>query len=369
MRKKILITALFYTLCIQVYAQYSNNAMPKSYSTVSEFAENQRMWAETNMITYRKNIDELCSGRVNTVVGNELAHRLNKYHPEIPDNNSTYDLDMYLEWLKEAFQSGLKVSMSNFKQIEAGKIVLANSKQEEYKNKMKYFLCDVSVSGIENFKSQDVIYVYDDKQIAKLDKYELDSKGKVKIDLSDFMDDLETFGATYNYSQHWPVGVSINYYNGDAWMGVSFDFGINFDKDNVLKHELELTDIMNYKKIDYVYDSKWYATISPQFYGKYFSLGCGAGVICLSEHKTEYNYTTKQQTTNNSSYTSKSSSSNNTDTQIYRFMIRPTIKGFIPIADGKWYITVSGAYNYAFGFKEKNGFDFGIGLQYNFAYW
>jgi hypothetical protein len=48
-------------------------------------------------------------------------------------------------------------------------------------------------------------------------------------------------------------------------------------------------------------------------------------------------------------------------------MIRPSVKGFIPVSD-QWFVTVTVGYDYVFGYKDKNGVNFGLGLQYNFDY-
>ena len=45
-------------------------------------------------------------------------------------------------------------------------------------------------------------------------------------------------------------------------------------------------------------------------------------------------------------------------------MLRPVIKGFIPVSEDYLDIVVSVGYDYVFGYKEKNGLNFGIGIQF-----
>ena len=44
-------------------------------------------------------------------------------------------------------------------------------------------------------------------------------------------------------------------------------------------------------------------------------------------------------------------------------MIRPVAKGFIPLSDEFW-ISLSVGYDLIFGYKEKNGLSFGLGIQW-----
>lgn len=365
MRLKLLLSSVLTTLCMVC------NAQSQSYTMVSNLGENLRLWEATGSQSYRENIDRLCTGKVKTTVGNELAQHLrSSLQPSVPRANS-YELDSYLIWLEDAFQSGLKLTTTNYQSVSSDKIYLATDGERNLikKNLLEFYKCDVVVSGPENFKAQDLICIYKDKQIAKISNYEEDARGRVHVDLSELVDET-TLGATYNYSKDWPVGVSVNWSPiSKVPFMLSLDFGINFDKDKVYKHDLTMTDVMNFTKNDYEYDSKWYATITPQFYLKYFSIGCGAGIMCISEKSRglQATSTSSSSSSDNSSYFSSNSSrvtTSGSPEDKYKFMIRPTIKGFIPIVKDEWYITVSAAYNYCFAYKEVNGIDFGIGVQF-----
>ena len=47
-----------------------------------------------------------------------------------------------------------------------------------------------------------------------------------------------------------------------------------------------------------------------------------------------------------------------------KFMLRPSIKGFIPMSD-EWSLVVGAGYDYVFKYKKCNGFNFSLGLQYS----
>lgn len=362
MRLKLFLATVLSFLCLMT------NAQSRSYSMATTLGDNLRLWQATGSNSYRENIDRLCSGKIKATVANELAQRLSAANG-IPKGKS-YEMDSYLNWLEDAFQSGLKITTSSYQKVDASKIHFEDSREAKFSNKndLEYYKCNVNTTGSVSLTSNDLIIVYEGRQIAKIDEYREDASGKVHTSLSDIMSDVQTFGATYNYSKENPLGISLNWGLGEYYVMLSLDYGMNFDKDNYFTHDLNMTDVMNYTRTVTKYDSKFYLTLSPQFYLKYFSVGCGFGVMYLS--KDEYKYRTSSASTSSSTSSSSYSSSNveslseTNSTDAVRFMIRPTVKGFIPISD-EWYITVSAAYNYTFGYKEKNGFDFGIGAQFN----
>ena len=175
----------------------------------------------------------------------------------------------------------------------------------------------------------------------------------------EYAQDEQSFGLTYNYGQHFPVGLSLNY--GFSLFMVSLDYSFNFDKDKYVSFDNGTAGADNYKKV--TLDPKNYMTITPQFYLKYFSVGCGVGCLFLDK---EVETKTTISSSSESSSTSQSTTSATSD-MAYKLMIRPTIKGFIPINDN-FSIMLSAGYDYCFDFKEKNGFNAGVGLQWIFDY-
>lgn len=175
----------------------------------------------------------------------------------------------------------------------------------------------------------------------------------------EYAKDEQSFGITYNYGQHFPLGLSLNY--GYGLLMLSLDYGQNFDKDKFISFDEGTENASNYKKV--TLDPQNYITLTPQFYLKYFSVGCGVGCMLLNK---EVETKTTISSSSESSSTSQSTTSSLTDTS-YKLMIRPTVKGFIPINDN-FSIMVSAGYDYCFDFKEKNGFNAGLGLQWIFDY-
>ena len=134
--------------------------------------------------------------------------------------------------------------------------------------------------------------------------------------------------------------------------------------DGITTKKVDFTDLMNYKMEQGAYKPKLYCTITPGVYFKYFMAGCGIGFMNLSgdlitsESNSELDTNTGQLLSSVSSVTTQS------DTK-FKFMIRPTIKGYIPCSED-FSIAVSLAYDLAFNYTEMNGLSFGLGFQYRF---
>ena len=135
----------------------------------------------------------------------------------------------------------------------------------------------------------------------------------------------------------------------------SIDLGFNLDNKKYSTTYNDYIDQNNYSIKTEILDPQYFMSITPHFYLKYFAIGCGIGYFELDK-ETEIDTKTGNGT---SSSISGSSSSELTG----YFMIRPSIKGFIPINDNLS-LSLNAGYDYAFSFKECNGFNFGLGLQW-----
>lgn len=176
--------------------------------------------------------------------------------------------------------------------------------------------------------------------------------------MSDIDFDEETIGLTYNYGQHFNIGASISY--AIPWFMVSFDFGLANKMDAVTSTKVEMTDIMNYTITTTSLKPKMFFTITPALNLKYIAVGCGVGVLYMKGNEmSKFSY--------GKSYTggySYGSSTSESDAEKLRFMLRPSIKGFIPLSD-EWSLVVGAGYDYAFKYKKCNGFNFSLGFQYS----
>lgn len=199
-----------------------------------------------------------------------------------------------------------------------------------------------------------------DKEAKRLEKYKKthpEKKNYSSIEWADYAEDGAA-GGTLNYSKYFQIGVS-GYYAAGPWFMCGLDVGVNLDNDTYVTTALTGEKSSgNYTQTVTSYDPKVFVTATPMFRYRYFAVGCGLGVMSLSKSVNEDNYTHSS----DDGYESeghKHSSSDGDDK--FCFMLRPTVKGFIPLSD-TYALTVTAGYDYAFDVKEFNGFNFGIGL-------
>lgn len=356
MRKDI----LTFLLLVLSYTAYSQNI-----EIARNFGENFRLWTVTQSETYRANIEKMCDGKKKTVVADAIATDLairNNY-----PRNKSYELDSYLNWLDKQIDE-ISISFSDFEVISKGDLGIYTTKDLKTAEELSFVACKIQVRGALSYDVQDLLYIRNGK-ISKIDTYDVDidkktGKKRIRVDFSDLAyDNEETVGLTYNYSKAFPFGGSFYY----AWEGVpillSVDFGYDNKKEEYITDKVEMTNIMNYTRTKQKLDPKYYMTITPHAYFKYFAIGCGFGCLIMEgkEEKSTYNYTSTSEGNGHGG-----GSSTETDTNLFKFMIRPTVKGFIPLDDDDvWSIVVSASYNCAFGYTEKNGFDVGLGIKVN----
>lgn len=355
MKKTIFTAVLTAILCLAAVP-----AMADDYSTnyVSMFADNITKWTTTSNAEYRFSVEDMCDGKVKARVTDELSRILaKKANPQAPVQSS-YEMETYLNNIgKQVGDNGIRISYTNFKRVDPKNISVGNKVADKYIKNTQYVSCNIKVTGSVQHEAEELFYVYNSK-IAKIDKYEVDNNGKVKVRFDDLTLEENGIGLSYNYAKDFPVGATLDINFAETNFMVGIDFGYNFDDDKVTSEKVEMTDLLNYKKVKTTLDPKFYLTISPQFYMKYFSVGCGFGVLYLREDKTE---TEAAYSATSSSSTGNISSSSTLGDPTVRFMVRPVVKGFLPLSD-TCYLSANVAYNYAFGYTKKNGLSFGLGL-------
>jgi len=351
MKNRIILLTFFVLLF------WGAKAQSAAESVVRSFGDNMLSWTQTGYLIYHKNLIRLSNGEKKVRVYDELSSYLfNKYNYD-----EANELDSYLNCLEKEMSAGITVRYSNFRKVSNDALTVYDA------NGLEFIACDINVTGTINRTFKDLFYIRKGK-ISKIDKYETvedkeTGKRKVRVDLSDLAyDNYETIGLTYNYSKHFPIGGSIYY----AWESVpillSFDFGYSNENTEYIIDKVDMTDIMNYKRVKKTLDPKYYMTITPHAYFKYFAVGCGFGALIMEgkEETAEYHYT--------SSSNGSGSIGNGWETNcsVSKFMIRPTVKGFIPLDDDDiWSIVVSAGYDCVFGYKDKNGFNVGLGVKVN----
>jgi len=183
------------------------------------------------------------------------------------------------------------------------------------------------------------------KKIQFISTYEeviVNGKRKVRVDFSKLKEET-TLGGSVNYSPDWPLSLSFGFSTG--YFMLDIDGGLNLDDDVITQTKLEMTDILNYQKTTTLYNPLYYVTATPSVYLKYFSIGCGVGIMGMSKEVIAANRITQS------------------NFGPVRLMLRPKVKGFIPLND-KWYFSLNASYDYVPAVDLKNGFSFGVGLQY-----
>ena len=367
--KKVIILIFYFCCCTISFGQTSEEII------VQQFGNYLSSWCSSNDTDYRMRAQKQCTDacRVKDKIMEDFVSNSGL-------NIKDYVVPNYLNGFEDALGKGsVTINISNIRTIYKSEQSYAWSyktsvnQQEKRSKDFVTVACDIRISGVLDYRVKDLYYIKKGK-IVKIAPYveETDQKtGKkrVRVDFSDLDDEYQTFGATYNYGKNWPIGLSLNYSYTRFMIGL--DVGVNTDKDKFYKHSLEMTDVMNFSKEDIEYDPLFYMTLTPSFYMKYFAVGCGAGFLYLNGTKT-INHQQSSSFSSGSdgisiSGTSSSGYSTEESCPKLKFMVRPTVKGFIPVSD-QWFVSVSVGYDYVFGYKDKNGINFGLGLQYNFDY-
>ncbi len=340
----------------------------QSYSSnqVSLFANYISKWTSMNQPKYRFLAEELCNGSKKTIICDESSHILTKKNNPNAPLQKSYELETYFNNIEKQVKKGkINITYTNISRVEKNEIIFNSNISDKDLKLTEFFCCKINITGDIQHTSNELFYVYKNK-IVKIDTYEK-KQGKVIVDFDDFINDYETVGFSYNYGKYFPIGGSFNYSFEEIPFMLSVDFGINLDGDKYIIDKVDMKDILNYTRSKKVVDTKFFLSLTPQVYFKYFAIGCGVGFLYMDGTKETANsvYTSSSTTSGNVSVTiSGSSSQSIADNYIMlKPMIRPVAKGFIPISDEFW-ISLSVGYDLIFGYKEKNGLNFGLGFQW-----
>ena len=208
-----------------------------------------------------------------------------------------------------------------------------------------------------NYDIKDLFYLQKGK-ILKITPYEevvdkVTGKKKVKVDFSD-LEDISTLGFTFNHNQHFQAGASII---GQSGLFIcSLDFGFNMDSKKYYSDVMNMTDIMNYERTETEYDPKVFITVTQGLFFKYVSVGCGVGVAMFDADAKE---TVSIRGTSDNNYF---------DTSMFKLMIRPQLRGFIPIGRS-CKMSIGLGYDILPKAKELNGYNVSIGFHFDFYNW
>lgn len=349
MTKRIILLVLLGCFVLGIHAQ-------KNEFAVRSFGANMQSWGQTSKLEYQKNLQKLCDGAKSVRVCDEIVESLAPKNGYI-GNGGSYFLETYLNCLIKEIKKGIHIQYSNFKTVNVDETTVYDTRG------LELIACNIVISGAVNYNVKDLFYVRNGK-ITKIAPYEIDEKThKVHVDLSDIDFDDETVGLTYNYGQHFNIGASFNY--AVPWFLIAVDWGLANKMDATTSTKVEMTNIMNYKITTTSLKPKMFFTATPALNLKYVAIGCGAGILYM-EGTEATNERNTNITENDGSSTIQYGGSSSTDTQVTRikFMLRPSIKGFIPLSE-EWSLVVGAGYDYVFKYKKCNGFNISLGLQYS----
>lgn len=353
---------LLFALChiAASYAQYED------MGTVQLFGEHLQQWCSTNNIIYRSKIQDIClSGcRVKDNIMMDFARNSGL-------NINDYVVPNYLNGFESAMEKGtVNVNVSNIRIITSDLQSYSTKNSVQEKKRAKEIItiaCDIKISGVLEYNIKDLFYVKKGK-ILKITNYEevIDNdtkERKVKVDFSD-LEDTSTLGFTLNYSQHFQAGASIV---GQYKLFIcSLDFGFNTDSKKYHSDVMNMTDIMNFERRETEYDPTMYITVTPGLFLKYVSVGCGLGAAILNSKETlsDSNFSLDDQGNLNGTH----SSQNISEFSIFKFIIRPQLKGFIPLSRS-CKMSIGLGYDILPTAKELNGYNIGIGFHFDFDNW
>lgn len=325
---------------------------------VQQFGNNLSSWANGGKeFIALQNFNKLCSKNPSFRAADDIMQSLARKNGLVPSQN--YDLDNYITCLQKEINSGVSITISNISNVPSSEI-------SKPRVGFQYVSCNIQISGATNMK-ESALFLIKDNKVANIQNYVVSTnnstgKRKIEVDWSglDIDEDTEGFGVSYNYSKAFPFGASITYSKWKFMIGV--DFGINNDKDIYTTQKVYFNNIVDYKIDRGEYDLKYFITATPSFYMKYFSVGWGVGYAYLkgTKYTMDNNLTVYPDGT-----TIQTGSTTSVDDFKYKWMMRPTIKGYIPCSDN-FFISLSVNYDWIIGYKEKSGIGFGAGIHFLF---
>ena len=328
---------------------------------VRQFGDNLSNWA-TNRNTFSalESLESLCSKNPAIRIGDNIMSTLANQNGLTQSKDYTWD--NYITCMQKEVDKGVTISLSDIEQVPA---YLIPSNYKDRKD-LRFVFCKFNMGGASNFSENDLFVLVNGK-IAKIQEYQvtIDKKGrrKIHVDLNDLGldEDTEGWGVSYNYSKAFPVGASVTYNTWKFLIGL--DFGVNFDNDCYTTQKVDFTNIVDYKITKGEYDLKYFVTATPAFYLKYFAVGWGFGYASFDGSESTKEYKLEVKPDGSVSQTWGASSSSISGGAKKKFMMRPTIKGYIPCSDN-FFISLSVNYDWIMGVKEKSSISFGAGIQF-----
>lgn len=335
-------------------------------SVVRQFGNNLRDWCSTKDTDYRMRAQKQCTDacRVKDKIMEDFAANSGL---SVKD----YVVPNYLNGFENALGNGtILISIGNVRTISNQEQTYSSSFSKEEERRAKNYVtvaCDITVTGAINYHIKDLYYIKKGK-IVKITPYQeikdkKTGKTKVLVDFSD-LENTSMLGFSINHDQHFPIGASIIGQSG--WFMCSLDFGVNLDSKKYFMGKMDMVNIMNYSSTRTEYNPKQFLMLTPAVFLKYVSVGCGVGFIWLdgkeetSERKTTFN--------GDGSYKGYTGGSTSTNAATVELMLRPQIKGYIPLSSS-CNMSIGVGYDIIPKMKTLNGYNVSIGFHFDFDEW
>ena len=359
---KIVFTMCCFLLGISAFGQTTEE------SIVQQFGNNLRDWCSTKDTDYRMKAQKQCTDacRVKDKIMEDFVANSGL-------NIKDYVVPNYLNGFEDALGKGSVIlSMTNVRTIlkdeQSYAFAYSTSTVKEEQRRAKDIVtvaCDITVSGSLNYPVvKDLFYIKKGKIVKILPREEevdqRTGKKKVKVDFSD-MEDISMLGFLINHDQYFPIGASIIGQSG--WFMCSLDFGVNLDSKKFVVEKMEMTNIMDYNSTRTEYDPKMFLTLTPAVFLKYFSLGCGVGFAWLD--RKEEKSSSKLTFDSDGNFSTSTSGSTSSESVATKFMLRPQIRGYIPLSRS-CNMSLGVGYDFIPKMKDLNSYNVSIGFHFDF---
>lgn len=350
--------------CLFLIKSSPARAQETPAKTVRDYAALMKEWSETGKDNLREEVKKLCEkGNHIAIFTDSMSLRMAKLYAH--GQKDELMLELYLISVQKHIDNGGQILFSDLQAVPANSIEVTAPPKGLDPKALSYFTAHASLGTNEPKEYQVLFHVRKDF-ITKVGDYVRPINGKTKVDLSYLQSD-ESFGMTYNYGKHWPLGISANYRNR-IYM-ISGDLGINLDRDKKHTRKLEMTDVMNFNLKEKELNPYAYLTATPSIFLKFVSIGCGAGIAYMRYQENNVERVMQESgkySTGDSMYTQYTQKNTTTDIdgEALKLIVRPALKVFIPVHK-EWNLSLGVSYDYIFTYKEMNGINYSLGLQYN----
>lgn len=263
----------------------------------------------------------------------------------------------FIIMLQKEADKGVAIVASNVKEIPKNDIA-------EYKSGYDYVSCDLALSSGDGQVSHD-LFIIKNNQIVSMQRYNMktDSHGRrrINIDWSGIDEDKRGIGVAYEYSKKYPYGGSV-YYTIPYGL-ISLDGGKAANDLSYSTQKVEFTDVLNYSIEKTIYRPQFYFTLTAAFFMKYFSVGCGYGMLNLKTEETSKSASATWDPETGTFSSTRSAGSAVSEGQTQWHIVRPNVRAFIPCSE-VFSITASVSYNIVLHHKKMNDLSFGLGVHF-----